>query len=104
MSASDWRVIRVDLDPQGRIKKRILSKYDPASDELVFCEEWFEDNAIQQAQLERELPLFGQAKNIKPLAVIPDSVMSRAINEGWVNDQKKWAQWAKDIDNRKVQV
>lgn len=98
LSATEWRVIRETPT------KRILQKYDPVADEVVICEEWLEDVPLAQVKLEQEKPLFAGARDIKPLAVIPDSVMSRAINEGWVNDQHQWAKWAADSDNSRLKI
>jgi hypothetical protein len=97
MSTTDWRVVRQTPT------KRILMRYCPMSDEVEICEEWLEDAPLAQAREEREIPTW-RDPNVKPLAVIPDSVMSRAINEGWVNDQHQWAKWAKDVDNRRLQT
>lgn len=94
---TDWRLVRQTPT------KRTLMRYCPMSDEVEICEEFLEDAPIAQARVERDNPSL-QDKNLKPLAVIPDSVMSRAINEGWVNDQDQWARWARDADNRKLQL
>ena len=97
MNTRDWRVVR--QTPY----KRVLMRYVPMTDEVEICEEFLEDAPLAQASVEREKPTFA-GKDIKPLAVIPDSVMSRAINEGWVNDQDQWAKWARDVDNRRLQT
>jgi hypothetical protein len=97
LKPTEWRVIKQTPS------KRILARYDAATDEMVFCEEWLEDAHFREVQRERERPRFAN-KDVRPLAIIPDSVLSRAINEGWVNDSAKWAKWAKDVDNRKVQI
>ncbi len=97
MLTRDWRVVKETPT------KRILMRYCAMTDEVEICEEWLEDAPLRQAEAEREAPTLKDA-NLKPLAVIPDSVMSRAINEGWVNDQDQWAKWARDVDNRKLQT
>lgn len=94
---TNWRVVK------DTPSKRILMRYDPVTDSVEVCEEWREDVPLAQARQQRERPALA-GKDIKPLAVIPDSVMSRAIREGWVNDQEQWARWARDIDNRKLQL
>ena len=98
LNPREWRVVRETPT------KRVLMRYVASTDEVEFCEEFLTDAPIQQAAFQREVPLFGSAKDLKPLAVIPDSEWSRATREGWVNDQDRWAKWAKDIDNRKVQL
>ena len=97
MLTRDWRVVKET--PTKRIKMR----YEPMTDEVVVCEEWLEDAPLHQARLERDRPRLSSS-DIKPLAVIPDSVMSRAINEGWANDPHEWAKWARDVDNRRLQL
>jgi len=94
---TDWRVVKETPT------KRILMRYDPVTDSVEVCEEWLEDVPLEQARQQREKPAI-EGKNTKPLAIIPDSVMSRAIREGWANDQDQWAKWAKDVDNRKLQL
>ena len=98
LNPREWRLVKETPT------KRILMRYVPSSDEIEICEEFLNDAPIAQAQLEREVPLFGATKDMKPLAVIPDSEWARATREGWVNDSDQWAKWAKDIDNRKVQI
>lgn len=93
----EWRMI------SERPGKRILAKVDPITDEVVICEEWLEGVAIEQARQQRERPML-VSPDLKPLAVVPDSVMSKAIKDGWANDQKQWERWARDIDNRKLQL
>ncbi len=93
----EWRVI------SERPGKRVLAKVDPATDEVVICEEWTEDVALEQARQQRERPML-VSPDLKPLAVVPDSVMSRAIKEGWSEDQKQWEKWARDIDNRNLRL
>lgn len=93
----DWRLVKQTPT------KRILMRYCPLTDEVEICEEWLEDAPLKQAEIQRDKPVL-QDSNIRPLAVIPDSVMSRAINEGWINDQDQWARWASDADNRKLQL
>lgn len=107
MLTRDWRLFREHRDITGRVYKRIYQRYVPGNtpdeDAVEVCEEWIEDAAFAQAQLERDKPMF-QGKDMKPLAVMPLSEESRAIREGWINDKKELAKWAKNIDNRKVQV
>lgn len=95
---TDWRVVRETPH------KRVLMRYDAATDEIVVCEEWYDEAALEQTREQAEKPIFGTQKAHRPLAVIPDSVMSRAIKEGWLNDQDQWAKWAADADNRRLQL
>lgn len=93
----EWRVI------SERPGKRIKAKVDPATMELIICEEWLEDANLVQAAQERETPSL-VTPDLKPLAVIPPSVQAKAINEGWINDQKAWKRWMNDIDNRSLKI
>jgi hypothetical protein len=93
----DWRLVKQTPT------KRILMRYCALTDEVEICEEFLEDAPLKQAEIQRDKPVLHD-RNIRPLAVIPDSVMSRAINEGWINDQDQWAKWAGNADNRKLQL
>jgi hypothetical protein len=97
MSTRDWRLVRQTPT------KRILMRYCAMTDEVEICEEWLETVPLEQARQQRERPLLAH-QDIKPLAVIPDSEMSRAIREGWANDQSAWAKWARDLDNRSLRT
>lgn len=92
-----WRVLKETP------VKRILIKVDLATDEVVICEEFFEDAVLEQAAQQRESPVL-VSPDLKPLAVIPPSVESRAINEGWVHDKDAWRRWAHDIDHNKLRT
>lgn len=94
----DWRVIH------ERPGKRILARVDPATMELVICEEWDESPNLAQARQQREIHEMGVSKDFVPLSVIPQSVQSKAINEGWVNDAREWKRWMNDIDNRYLRI
>ena len=72
-------------------------------DELVIRETWEEDFALAEAQRQRERPHL-VSPDLKPLAVIPQSVQARAIKEGWWNDQDAWRRWSNDLDNRSLKV
>lgn len=96
-SPYDWRVI------SEKPGKRTLAKVDPATNELVICEEWTEDYVIDQATRERDVPQL-VSPDLKPLAVIPPSVEARALKEGWYNDQDQWRKWANDLNNRKLRT
>jgi hypothetical protein len=80
--------------------KRVYSRFEPNGD-LVFMEEWDDDLALEQAAQQREI---GQGKDMRNLAVIPDSVKARALREGWYFDERAWKRWMNDIDNRKLRV
>lgn len=93
----EWRVLRETPT------KRVLAKVDLASGELVICEEFLEDAVIDQAREQRERPML-VGPDLKPLGVIPASVESRAINEGWINDMGQWKRWLNDIDNNRLRT
>ena len=50
-SPYDWSLV------SERAGKRILARVDPATDEVIVCEEWIEDANLAQARLEREKPV-----------------------------------------------
>ena len=93
----EWRVLRETPT------KRVLAKVDMATNELIICEEFIEDEVLAQAREQRERPQLVSA-DLKPLGIIPPSVESRAINEGWVNDKQQWRRWLNDIDNNKLRT
>jgi hypothetical protein len=95
--ASGWTLL---LERPG---KRIWSRYDGDGDKLIIREEWIEDAALESAALQRELSE-GARNDMRPVAVIPNSVKSRALNEGWYNDDAAWRRWANDIDNRRLRI
>jgi hypothetical protein len=93
----EWRVV------SERPGKRILMKVDPVTDEVVVCEEWLEDVVLEEAREQRERPML-VSPDLKPLAVVPPSVMNKSIREGWVHDDKAWKSWINDIDNNKLKL
>lgn len=82
--------------------KRIYRRFNMADDCVEYMEEWDEDFQLSLAAEERELN--PGSKNLKPLAVIPASVLSRSILEGWSNDDDRWRRWANDSDNRNLRI
>ena len=82
--------------------KRIWRRFNIADDAVEYMEEWFEAVPLQAAAQQRELA--GGTKDIKALAVVPDSELSRAIREGWVNDDAAWNRWANDANNRNLRI
>lgn len=95
LSPYDWRVI------SERPGKRVLARVE--GEEIVFCEEWTEDGALLEAQQQREKPqLVGP--DLRPLAVIPQSVQAKAMKDGWFNDEQAWRRWANDLDNRNLKT
>lgn len=96
MQHEDW-TLHPSLCRPG---KRVYSRFEPNGD-LVFMEEWDDDLALEQAAQQREI---GQGKDMRNLAVIPDSVKARALREGWYFDERAWKRWMNDIDNRKLRV
>lgn len=97
ISPYDWRVV------SERPGKRVLMKVDAATNEVVICEEFLEDVVLEQVREQRERPLL-VTPDLKPIAVIPPSVMNQAIKEGWVHDDKALRRWANDIDNNKLRL
>lgn len=94
----DWRLV------SSRPGKRVYSRYDAATDEIVFMEEWDDEAALQQAEDQRNgVGLIGK-NDMKALAVIPDSVRAQALREGWYFDDKAWKRWMNDVDNNKLRV
>lgn len=72
-------------------------------DELVIRETWLDDLALDEAALQRERPHL-VSPDLKPLAVIPQSVQAKAIKEGWFHDDAAWKRWANDLDNRSLRT
>ena len=93
---TDWTVTREDAF------KRVSMRYCPSTDEVEVMEEFFEELPLAQAAAQRELMTKGDA--LRPLAVIPQSVVNRAIREGWNDDEKAWKRWMNDADNKKLRV
>lgn len=54
---------------------------------------------LEYAKMKRELG-HNRKTHWREAAWIPDSVLLRAMREGWVNDSVAWAKWANDPDNR----
>jgi hypothetical protein len=85
--------------------KRTWMRYNSATDEIEIMEEWFNEVPLHEAQVERELAeqsVF--AGDFRPLAVIPNSERSRAIREGWNNDDTAWRRWMNNSDNSRLRV
>jgi hypothetical protein len=43
-------------------------------------------------------------KDFRLAAVIPQTVLTQAMNEGWFHDKKAWKRWANDPDNADFRV
>lgn len=87
--------------------KRTWMRYNRATDEVEFLEEWFEEVPLREAKMERDLYEYaGKAPGDfkAPICVIPNSVRAKAIKEGWEDDDAKWRQWMNDIDNRYLRI
>lgn len=86
--------------------KRTWMRYNPATDEVEFVEEWFEEVPLREARLERDIYEHAGAKSdmMAPVCVIPNSVRAKAIKEGWEDDDAKWRRWMNDIDNRYLRI
>lgn len=94
----DWQVVK---RYHGKI---VECRLERDSGKLTFRETWDENMMLEQAAQERELASYGHSKDMKPMAVVPDSVMNRAINEGWANDQTAWRRWINDSDHSRLRV
>lgn len=93
----EWRLF------ESRPGKNIYSRI--VGDEVEFLEEFIEDPFLEAARQQRDqIDLDGYHKDFQPMAVIPDSVRSRAINEGWADDKAAWKRWMNDLDNRYLRV
>lgn len=98
---TDWQ-LRTELPG-----KRTWMRYNPATDEIEFLEEWFEDFTLEEAKRERDIFEHAGGRkgaDIAPVCVIPNSVRSKAIREGWEDDDVKWKRWMNDIDNRYLRI
>ncbi len=82
--------------------KRIFRRFNLATNEVEYMEEWVNDAPLRAAAAQREL--HAETSDIKPLAIVPDSELSRAIREGWVHDEKRWNRWANDRDNVNLRI
>ncbi len=60
------------------------------------------DPLIQGAKIIGEHGSFD--KDMKPVAVIPDTVLNKAFNEGWFHDQAAWRRWANNPDNKAFRI
>jgi hypothetical protein len=104
----EWTEIARRFHPDGSlakiIKQRIVSGVTEDQDELEICEEWYEAPLVDEAA--RLADGYSRKLNeaVKPLAVIPQAVQSKAINEGWVNDSKQWKKWINDSDNSRLRI
>ena len=93
----EWRLL------SEKPGKKTFHKVDRATMEVVVMEVYETDVSLDEARAERERPqLVGP--DMKPIAVIPDSVEAQAINEGWYNDKDAWRKWANDSDNRNLRT
>ena len=87
--------------------KRTWMRYNRATDEIEVVEEWFEEVPLREAKTERELFELSGGRSgdmMAPICVIPKSVQSKAIKEGWHEDDAKWRRWMNDIDNRHLRI
>lgn len=47
---------------------------------------------------------FSHDKEMKPVALVPQEVLTRAFLEGWFHDEAKWRAWINDPDNRDFRI
>jgi hypothetical protein len=95
---TEWTVMRETHE------KRVSMRYNPATAEVEIMEEWFEDVPLLEAKQQREIAEHVGKSEYKPLAVIPKSVMSQAIKEGWHDDDDRWKRWMNDSDNSYLRI
>jgi hypothetical protein len=84
--------------------KKLYSRFDPHTGDLEIMEEWYEEATLDQAAEAREGVGVLGSKDLRPLAVIPDSVKARALREGWYFDDAAWKRWANDPDNKRLRI
>lgn len=87
--------------------KRTWMRYNAATDEVEFMEEWYEEVPLREARVERDIfeHAGGRASDMMaPVCVIPNSVRAKSIKEGWHDDDAKWKRWMNDIDNRYLRI
>jgi len=82
--------------------KRIYRRFNVAEDAVEFMEEWDNEMPLVQAAAQREL--HAETKHLKPIAIVPESELSRAIREGWANDDQAWNRWANDRDHVNLRI
>ena len=104
----EWHEIARRHHPDGSlakiIKQRIVRGITPDQDELEICEEWYEKPLVDEAKRQADTYQRKIDEAIKPLAVIPQAVQAKAINEGWANDGKRWKKWLNDSDNSRLRI
>lgn len=98
ISVDQW--VLVDARPG----KKIFTGFDRITGDLVFMEEFDDQGALDQAAYQREVADTATGKDVKNMAVIPESVRARALREGWYFDDKAWKRWMNDPDNNKLRV
>lgn len=87
---------------EERPGKRIYSGFDRHTGELILMEEFYDDLALDAAAAARDQAQ--KHKDMRHLAVVPDSVRARALREGWYFDEKAWKRWMNDSDNSRLRV
>lgn len=95
-SPYEWR-------PFGKQRPGKIVEARIEGDELVIRETWLDDFALNEAASQRERPHL-VSPDLKPLAVIPQSVQAKAMKEGWFHDDNAWRRWANDVDNRSLRT
>lgn len=104
----DWVEIGRRYHPDGSlakvIKQRIVRGITPDQDELEICEEWYEQPLVDEAKNLADSYQRKIGESAKPLALIPQAVQAKAINDGWANDPKAWKKWLNDSDNSRLRI
>lgn len=96
---TDWQLRKTNIPG-----KRTWMRYNAVTDEVEILEEWLNEVPLTQARQERELAESRFSGEFKPLCVIPWSEQSRALREGWADDDGAWRRWMNDIDHRYLRI
>lgn len=83
------------LSDQGNLKEYV--HFDPANpDDLIIEEVEYTELLKEAARLIADQE---PGDELRHAAVIPRTVMRKAMREGWANDPVAWKKWANDANN-----
>lgn len=97
----DWQLVK------STPLKNTYVRVDAETGQLIVRETRNESATIEQAAFEREAYEASSNKRasaLRPVGVIPPTVMQQAISEGWDQDDTAWARFFDDVDNRDLRV